>query len=128
MDAVFSITADPARDLVVMRLSGFFAPTDLERFVAERRIVHGRLRCGPNRHLTLADTSRISIQTQEMMARFGAMLADTAYRSRRLAFITASSLARMQLQRAIGARDAQVFIDEAEAMAWLFADEASAAA
>jgi hypothetical protein len=128
MDAAFSITADPARDLVVMRLTGFFTPADLERFVAERRIVHGTLRCGPNRHLTLADTSRISIQSQEMVARFGAMLADPAYRSRRLAFVTGSSLARMQLQRAIGSRDAQVFTDEREAMAWLFAAEASAAA
>ncbi|WP_375427244.1 hypothetical protein [uncultured Sphingomonas sp.] len=128
MDASFSITADPARDLIVMRLSGFFTPADLARLVAERQRVYATLHCGPNQHRTLSDTSRISIQSQDMVARFGAMLTDPTYHSRRLALITASSLARMQLQRAIGKREARVFTVEAEAMAWLFADDVSAAA
>ncbi len=128
MEAAFSITVDPARDFVVMRLSGFFTLADLGRFEAERRVAFARLRCGANQHRTLVDTSRISVQTQGMVTRFGAAISAPAFRARRIAFITASSLARSQLQRAIGARDARVFTDEGDATEWLFADVASAAA
>lgn len=128
MEAAFSIAVDPSRDLVVMTLSGFFTVADLGRFDAERRVAFRRLRCGPNRHLTLVDTSRISIQAQDMVARFGAVIAEPAFRARRIAFVTASSLARSQLQRAIGGRDARVFTDARDAEHWLLSDEASAAA
>ena len=128
MNATFSIIADPAHDLIRMRLVGMFGPVDLQRFLEERRAAHAKLRCGPNRHLTLCDTRPIGIQTQDMVKQFGAMLADPAYRSRRLAFVTACTLARTQLQRAIGGRDARCFTDQTEAEAWLLAsDEAIAA-
>ena len=128
MEAAFTITVDPARDLVSMTLSGFFTAADLARFDLERRAAFGRLRCGPNRHLTLVDTSRISIQAQDMVARFGAVIAYPACRARRIAFVTASSLARSQLHRAIGGVDARVFTDARDAEHWLRSDEASAAA
>jgi hypothetical protein len=128
MTATSTIIAEPARDLIRITLAGFFDENTIADFLEARRHAHAQLRCGPNRHLTLADTRAIAIQTQDMVARWGGILADPAHRSRRLAFVTGSSLARMQLQRAIGSRTAQVFTDEREAMAWLFADEASAAA
>ncbi|OQW72405.1 MAG: hypothetical protein BVN33_12985 [Proteobacteria bacterium ST_bin13] len=119
MNAFFSIQADPANDLVKIKLKGFFTPAALQEFKDQRRIVHQQLRCGPNQHLSLADTREIAIQSQEMVAQFHAMLADPAYRSRKLAFVVASSLARMQLMRAIGSRTAQCFTDPGEAEAWL---------
>lgn len=129
MNATFSITADPARDLVRITLTGFFDDSSIAGFLEARRAAHAKLRCGRNQHRTLADTSAIAIQTQDMVARWGAILADPAYRSRRLAFVTGSTLARMQLQRAIGGRDsAAVFTDHAEAEAWLLADDVEAAA
>ena len=128
MTATFSVVADPARDLVRITLSGFFDDKSIAGFLAARREAHARLRCGPNRHLSLTDTRGIAIQSQEMVARWGRILADPAYRSRRLAFVTGSTLARMQLQRAIGSRDARVFLDPAEAEAWLFAEPAGEAA
>jgi hypothetical protein len=128
MTATSTIVADPARDLIRITLAGFFDERSIADFLEARRRAHAQLRCGPNQHLTIADTRAIAIQTQDMVARWGGILADPAYRSRRLAFVTASTLARMQLQRAIGSRDAQVFTDPAEAEAWLFAPGPAAAA
>lgn len=123
MNAHYSIQVDPARDLVKITLKGFFSPETLAAFMEDRRIAHQQLRCGPNRHLSLADTREISIQSQEMVGQFQAMLAAPAYRSRKLAFVVASSLARMQLMRAIGSRSAECFTDIAEAENWLLTEE-----
>lgn len=128
MNATYSITADPARDLIRIKLTGMFNDDSIAGFLAARRIAHAQLRCGPNQHVTIADTREIAIQTQDMVTRWGAILADPSYRSRRLAFVTASTLARMQLQRAIGSRTAQVFTDMAEAEAWILSEDASEAA
>ena len=123
------IDADPARDLVRIRLSGFFGVDDIDRFQADLMRTHRRLGCGMRGGpLTLTDVRDMSIQSQDVVARWGAFLANPTHRSRRLAFVVASSLARMQLQRAIGGRDARVFIDAREAERWLLSAEASAAA
>ena len=118
--ASFSIDLDPPRDLVRIRLAGFFGVDDIARFQAELLLAHRRLGCrrkgGP---LTINDISGMAIQSQDVVARWGEFLADPAHRSRRLAFVVASTLARMQLQRVIGSRDAQVFTDPAEAEAWV---------
>lgn len=121
--ASYTIELDPARELVRVRMAGFFAPEDVARFQAELQRVHRRLDCGAKGGpLTINDISGMAIQSQDVVARWGAFLADPAHRSRRLAFVVASTLARMQLQRVIGGRDAQLFTDAAEAERWLFAD------
>lgn len=119
MTATFSITADPARDLVRIEVEGFFTPDSIRRFFEERSVAHRRLTCGPNQHLTLVDLSRFAVQAQDTTKHFSAILADPAYRSRRLAFVTATALTRIQLQRTLGNRHADVFTNSAEAEAWL---------
>lgn len=127
--ASFSIDLDPPRDLVRIRLSGFFGASDIARFQAELLLAHRRLGCGARGGpLTINDVRGMAIQTQDVVARWGAFLADPVHRSRHLAFVVASTLARTQLQRALGGRDAGVFTDKAEAERWLFTDGASAAA
>lgn len=129
MAATFSVVADPPRDLIRITLTGMFDEGSIAGFLAARRAAHAQLRCDPNQHVTLADTRDIAIQTQDMVGRWGAILADPTYRSRRLAFVVASTLARMQLQRAIGSRSVQLFTDIAEAEAWVLeADPAASAA
>lgn len=122
MSAHFTFLVDPARDLIRIKLGGFFTPDSMRTFAAERRAAHKRLRCRPNQHLTLTDVREMAIQSQEVVAQFGAVIADPTYRARRLGFIAASTLTRMQLQRAISGRHAQVFTDPAEAETWVFAD------
>ncbi|KQT34988.1 hypothetical protein ASG29_02290 [Sphingomonas sp. Leaf412] len=127
MNGTFDIVVDADRDLVVMRLAGFFDADTLGRFLAARAVAARQLRCGPNRHLSLTDISAISIQAQDMVAAFGAVLADPSFRSRRLAFVVATSLARVQLRRALGRRidhDVAFFTDHAAAMRWLLTADA----
>ncbi len=119
MSADFSITVEPLRDLVRIRMSGFFGLADIDRFLEARRAAHRQLRCGPNAHLTLNDVSAMKIQPQDIVASFQAMLAAPDFRSRRLAFVTGSSLARGQLLRAAHGRHVRCFDDVAGAEAWL---------
>lgn len=128
MSADFTIDVEPERDLVRIRMRGFFAPEDIEAFLAERARAHARLTCGPNQHLTLNDLREIKIQAQESVEMFRTMLADPAYRSRRLAFVMGRTLARTQLNRALDQRYARCFEDTVTAEAWLFSGTGQVAA
>ncbi|RYY23595.1 MAG: hypothetical protein EOP62_19800 [Sphingomonadales bacterium] len=127
MSAEFSIEAEPARDLIRIRMSGFFTEPDILAFLAARRAAHAELRCAANQHVTLNDVRDMKIQSQDMVESFRAMLSDPLYRSRRLAFVVGPTLTRTQLIRAISARDAKCFEDVWAAEAWLRLDAARAA-
>ena len=126
MTARFSFEVDPERDLVRISMGGFFRPADIAAFVEARRVAHQALRCGPNQHLTINDIRQMSIQSQDVVDAFQAMLAAPDYRSRRLAFVVGYTLARAQVIRALESRTARCFEDPAEAEAWLLADEEEA--
>jgi hypothetical protein len=123
MSGEFSIRVDPVHDIVRIRMAGFFTADDIETFLGERRKAHRLLRCGPNQHLTLNDVSEMKIQSQDIVEAFRDMLAAPEYHSRRLAFITGSTLARGQLLRAAAGRNVRCFEDVASAEAWLFEPE-----
>jgi len=123
MDANFSFSTERARDLVRIQMAGLFTRADILAFLEERRLAHAQLGCAPNRHLTLNDVRGMKIQSQEGVAMFREMLADPAYRSRRLAFVASQTLARSQLMRALDGREARCFDNVEEAEAWLFAEE-----
>lgn len=122
MNGNFSFNTDRARDLVRIQMAGLFTRADVDAFLEERRRAHAQLGCAPNRHLTLNDLRGMKIQSQESVARFREMLADPAYRSRRLAFVASQTLARSQLMRALDGREARCFESVEEAEAWLFAE------
>ena len=128
MSGHFTISAEPKRDLVRIKMSGFFTRDDIERFIAARREAHAQLYCGPNEHLTLNDLTEMRIQSQDMVDAFRTLLADPHYRSRRLAFIIGPTLARSQLFRALDARCARTFDDPWAAEAWLLTGHNAAAA
>lgn len=125
--ASFSITVDVPHSLVRITMSGFFEADDIAAFVKARDAAHQQLLSAPNQHVTLVDIREMQIQAQDSVAAFQRVLANPAIRSRRLAFVVARSLARLQVQRAADARDAVYFADVAEAERWLF-DESAAAA
>lgn len=116
-----SIDVEPGRDLVRITLAGFFTPADVTRFVAERDAAHNRLRCGPNQHLTLVDMRAMHIQSQDSVDAFQRVLGDPRTVSRRLAFVVARSLSRLQIKRAAANREAAYFTEIDEAEAWLLA-------
>ena len=104
-------------------MSGLFSVADVAAFRTARDEAHRRLHCAPNQHRTLNDLRGMKIQQQEVVAAFRALLADPAYRSRRLAFVAERTLARSQLMRALENRDARCFDDPVAAEAWLLADD-----
>lgn len=122
MSAEYAINADPLRDLIRIRMAGFFTSDDVAGFVAARNAAHAELRCGRNQHVTLNDVRDMKIQSQDMVDAFRAMLSDPLYRSRRLAFLVGPTLTRTQLMRAIAGRDARCFEDSWAAEAWLQGD------
>jgi hypothetical protein len=124
MEASFSFQVDRSRDLVRIRMAGLFTFGDIAAFLDARWRAHEELGCAPNRHLTLNDVREMKIQSQDVVVAFREMLADPAYRSRRLAFVANQTLARSQLMRALAGRDARCFDDPEEAEAWLLAGEA----
>jgi hypothetical protein len=123
MKAEFSFEIDPPRGLVRIRMAGFFRPADIADFVEARRAAHEALGCARNAHLTLNDIRAMDIQSHDVVDAFQEMLAAPEYRSRRLAFVVANTLARSQAIRAVESREARWFTDPAEAEAWLFADD-----
>ena len=123
MKAEFSIDVDPTRDLVRIRMGGFFRQTDIADFLEARRVAHQALRCAPNAHVTINDIRRMDIQSHDIVDAFQEMLAAPDYRSRRLAFVVANTLARSQAIRALESRDARWFEDPIRAEAWLFAED-----
>lgn len=125
--ADFSITVDPRLSLVRITMSGFFEAKDIVRFTQARDAAHLQLRSAPNQHLTLVDIRAMEIQAQDSVAAFQRVLANPAIISRRLAFVVARSLARLQVQRAADNREAAYFTEPAEAERWLL-DESAAAA
>lgn len=125
--ADFSITVDVQRSLVRMTMSGFFAADDIARFVQARDAAHRQLLSAPNQHVTLVDIREMQIQAQDSVAAFQRVLANPVIRSRRLAFVVARSLARLQVQRAADTRDAAYFADVADAERWLLDESAVAA-
>ena len=123
MNAEFSFEVEPWRDLVRIRMAGFFRKADIADFLEARRAAHERLDCAPNAHLTLNDIRGMDIQSHDVVDAFREMLAAPDYRSRRLAFVVANTLARSQAIRALESREARWFTDPERAEAWLMADE-----
>jgi ribosomal protein S18 acetylase RimI-like enzyme len=124
MKAEFSLTVDPRRDLVRIRMAGFFTRADVADFLAARHRAHQALTCAPNQHLTLADISEMSIQSHDVVDAFREILAAPEYRSRRLAFVVGYTLVRSQAIRAVASREAGWFADPEAAETWLFVDRA----
>ena len=123
MQPFHRITVDVQRSLLRFELGGFFDDAAFGRFAADRAAAFRRRRCGPNEHLTLVDVSACLIQSQDMFGAFRSFFTDGPSRSRRMALVVGSSLARMQVRRLLAGRDSVAcFERESEALAWLFDD------
>jgi len=61
----------------------------------------------------------MQIQSQETVTAFQQVLGDPRQASRRLAFVVARSLARLQIRRAASERQASYFTSVEEAEAWV---------
>jgi hypothetical protein len=119
----FSITVDPARDLVRIVMTGLLLPEHVSAFFEARRAAHAKLTCAPGRHLTLADLRAVKIMPQETVSAFATLLTRPESRARRLAFVVSATLVRNQLTRILAGRDGRYFAHREEAEAWLLSDD-----
>ena len=117
MDAKFDCVADPRRNLMRVKMAGFFSEEDVQRFAAAYRSLLPQLDA-PG-HLTLVDIRQMQIQPQSVVGAFSTLLASPDVRSQRLAFVCSSTLARLQAQRLTDRAGVRFFEDEAEAETWL---------
>lgn len=120
MPGSFSISVDRSNSALLIAMSGFFDQDEVAAFVTVLNLKLDQLRCGANEHLTLCDVSAMSIQTQDIVAAFSRVVGNGPLRSKKLAFVTGSSLARMQTQRLTGREGVRFFTDVDTAKEWLF--------
>lgn len=121
MCGTFTVQTDPSRGLLLLTLSGFFNRCETLALRDARDAALAGLGTAPNQHVTLCDVSSCKIQAQDIVEVFATMLADPASASSRLAIVTGSSLARMQVRRLTRQRSGLAFFDaRRDAEAWLF--------
>lgn len=119
MDANYTIDVQPSLNLVKIKMGGFYNEPDIHAFRFTLTEKMRSLRCGANQHLTLCNVVDMKIQLQAIVDAFSKVVGDPRFRSKRLAFVTGSTLARMQTQRLTTREGVAFFTDEAEARAWL---------
>jgi hypothetical protein len=120
---MFTIETDPARSLVRVRMAGFMSPDEVEDFSRAEQAAVAEMGLGSGEFLLLVDTVGAVIQSQETVAAFAGIVADSPLKARRIAVVRANTLTRMQTQRILMVReDTAIFSTLAEAEAWLFAE------
>lgn len=122
-DPGFDIDIDPTRNRVHIVYRGGWNRAKVERFSAELEIAMLRMQAGGARrgdYLVLIDQREQGIIPQDVMPYFDALIAGTAPLARRIAVLTNSALARMQVKRVTGpASQFRLFVSAAEAWAWI---------
>jgi hypothetical protein len=120
-----SVTLDPARNLIEVTLTGFFSGEDAGWIAEEVLNTIRSLGDAMGQHVTLYDVSKVQIASKQTMAVLNGTFANPEHRqywAKRVAFCTASTLGRMQLQRTREVRpDIEIFEDRETALAWLLA-------
>ncbi len=122
MSATYKIRVDRERRLFSLTLTGFFEVNEVAALLEDVRAAVASFPQA-NQHVTLCDVSECKLQPQEVIGAFQAHLSEARFRSRRLAFVTGASLARMQVRRLLERGHARCFDTVAEAEAWLSMSE-----
>lgn len=122
---VQTIHIDRARKLVDVHLSGFFTAEDAAWTGEELRAAILSLGLAPGEHVTLYDATELSVAPNATVEAVKGMFANPSVRplwARKVAIVSKSALARLQLQRLREARaDIAIFGERGEAIDWLLA-------
>lgn len=122
MPGTFEIAIEPLKKLLRVTLTGFLSVDNIGQYVAAKNAALARLGAAPNQHVTLCDVSKCLIQSQDVALEFQKMIGDPRYMSRRIAFVTGSSLARMQVRRLLTRSGGSCFDTVREAETWLLSE------
>jgi hypothetical protein len=120
-----SVTVDPGRLLVDVRLRGLVSPEDASWIAEDVRAAVRSLGDKVGQHVTLYDASQVPVvppATIEMIQATWSNPAVRALWARKVAYVASSALGRMQVQRLREARaDIAIFDDRETALEWLLA-------
>jgi len=123
MPAHYAFKADPKANLMTIIMSGFFQPSDISAFSGDLARAFESLPEANGQHVTLVDIRQMDIQSQDAVAGFQHLLQNSRFKSRRIAFVVAKTLARLQIKRAAEGREPAFFSDMDEARVWLLAKD-----
>lgn len=93
---MYSINVDPDRNLLRIKLNGFWDRETFQRFKQEAREAALTLPCEPGDHFVIADASNAAIQSQEIAELLSAYMTGKAFK---FAFVTGNAVIRMQARR-----------------------------
>lgn len=119
MQGWFVVSPEQGAKLIRLTMGGFFASATIQQLRAELIRAIASLSCPPNTHVTLCDIRQMDIQSQERVDEFSRLVGSEEIRSRKLAFVTAKSLARLQAKRLTSREGVAFFSDIDAALDWL---------
>ena len=120
---MMNITVDRSSGIVRMQLSGFWSHDNFEGFKREVIKAVANLGIAPGEHMILIDLREATLQTQALISDAQAFMAGAENKARRVAFVVASALSRMQTKRLAIRPGIALFETIENAEKWLF-DEA----
>ena len=123
-----AVRVDPVRKLIDVKLTGFFEAEQVAPVAIAVRDAIRSLGAAAGQHCTLYDVGEADISPGPTITAIAAAFADPAFhaiRAKRVAFVSASALARIQIQRLrSGREDIAIFADREAALAWLLERQA----
>lgn len=122
MKPSYSVSINVKLGLLRLTLGGFFDLDTVARLAVERDEAVRRL-CRPrNEHLTICDIRTQMVSSPPVTAAFQKLIGDPRFSARKLAFVLAGGLEKLQTRRTASLRDnVAYFTDVSTAEAWLFA-------
>jgi hypothetical protein len=126
MTGSYDIALDKGAGMLRLTMGGFFDAALVDEMRAALVVALRQLNCPPGEHVTLCDITGMNIQSQELVQRFAALVGSPEVVSRRLAFVTGATLARLQARRLTSRDGVAYFSDVPSAMAWLIDERAAA--
>lgn len=119
-----SVTVDRANNLVEVKMNGFFSVEDGSWLGEDVRSAVRSLGSAVGQHLTLYDATDMTVQPTATVDAMVATFSNPTVRSlwaRKVAFVSKSTLLRMQIQKLLAVREIGIFEDRGAALKWLLA-------
>lgn len=116
----FSINHDPAHGVLRLTLTGYWSPPTLKAFADQLLLVAGKLKVARIPFGVLSDSRHFDVQSADVSDGFTRLMASAGrVHDGRTAIVVGSMINKLQAERAMGSTRLRVFLDMAEAEAWL---------
>ena len=117
---MYNIDILPQKQLIDIRMSGFFSVADAKRFCEDEQRAVAQMGALAGNHLVLVDVTAMKIQSQEVVYSFQELIDNAPRKARRIALVVGKSLSMMQARRLDNdAGRLGLFDYRSDAMDWL---------